>query len=77
MVQTLLVDLDHKIKKKEIINMKDMKKIIIVITIFIVIIAVALLILLQYAKHSETDPSKEIFEVGHETTQEVNRTYTK
>ena len=57
--------------------MKDMKKIIIVITIFIVIIAVALLILLQYAKHSETDPSKEIFEVGHETTQEVNRTYTK
>ena len=57
--------------------MKDMKKIIIVITIFIVIIAVALLILLQYAKHNETDPSKEIFEVGHETTQEVNRTYTK
>ncbi len=57
--------------------MKNMKKIIIIIAIFIVIIVVALFILLQYAKHSETDPSKEIFEVGHETTGEVNRTYTK
>lgn len=57
--------------------MKDIKKIIIVIAIFIVIIVVALLILLQYAKSNENDPNKEIFEVGHETTEEVNRTYTK
>lgn len=57
--------------------MKDMKKMIIVVAIFIAIIVIALLILLQYAKSSENDPSKEIFEVGHDTTEEVNRTYTK
>ncbi len=57
--------------------MKNMKKMIIVIAICIAIVAIALLILLQYAKSNENDPSKEIFEVGHETTEEVNRTYTK
>lgn len=53
-----------------------MKKFIILISIFIVIIIVALLILLQYMK-SNTNLENEIFEVGHENEDNINRTYSK
>lgn len=57
--------------------MKDVKKIIIILTIVITITAIALLILLQYIKNSTTESRNEVDEVGHETVEEVNRTYRK
>lgn len=53
-----------------------MKKFIILISISIVIIVVALLILLQYMQPN-TNKENEIFEVGHDNENNINRTYRK